>query len=30
VLEILEKIVGDKGGLGLYPGGMTVHVDTRG
>lgn len=30
VLEILEEIVGDKGGLGLYPGGMTVHVDTRG
>ena len=30
VLEILEEIVGDDGGLGLYPGTMTVHVDSRG
>lgn len=30
VLEILEEIVGNKGGLGLYPGTLTVHVDTRG
>lgn len=30
VLDLLEEIVGNKGGLGLYPGGMTVHVDSRG
>ena len=30
VLEILEKIVDDDGGLGLYPGTMSVHVDSRG
>jgi uncharacterized protein YcbK (DUF882 family) len=29
-LEILEKIVGDKGGMGLYPGTMTIHIDCRG
>jgi len=30
VLKILEEIVGNDGGLGLYPGTMTVHVDSRG
>jgi len=30
VLEILEKIVDDDGGLGLYPGTMSVHLDSRG
>lgn len=30
VLEILEDIVGNKGGLGLYPGTMSVHLDCRG
>ena len=31
VLEILDKIViGDEGGLGLYPGSLTVHLDVRG
>lgn len=30
VLDMLEKIVGNKGGLGLYPRTMTVHLDTRG
>lgn len=29
-LEILETLVGDKGGMGLYPGTMTIHIDTRG
>ena len=29
-LEILEDIVGDKGGMGLYPGTMTIHIDCRG
>lgn len=30
VLEIMEKIVGNKGGLGKYPGSMAVHFDCRG
>lgn len=30
VLEIMEEIVGDKGGLGRYPGTRTVHFDSRG
>lgn len=30
VLEIMEKIVGNEGGLGKYPGTMTVHFDCRG
>lgn len=30
VLDILENIVGNKGGLGLYPRTLTVHLDTRG
>jgi len=29
-LELLEDIVGDKGGMGLYPGTMTIHIDCRG
>lgn len=29
-LEILEDIVGNDGGMGLYPGTMTIHIDTRG
>ncbi|MEO9531257.1 MAG: D-Ala-D-Ala carboxypeptidase family metallohydrolase [Crocinitomicaceae bacterium] len=29
-LEILEGIVGSKGGMGLYPGTMTIHIDCRG
>ncbi|MFT4600557.1 MAG: hypothetical protein ACI857_000732 [Arenicella sp.] len=29
-LEILEEIVGNKGGMGLYPGTMTIHIDCRG
>ena len=29
-LEILEGIVGNKGGMGLYPGTMTIHIDCRG
>lgn len=29
-LEILEDLVGKKGGMGLYPGTMTIHIDTRG
>lgn len=29
-LKILEEIVGNEGGMGLYPGTMTVHIDTRG
>lgn len=30
VLKIMEKIVGDSGGLGRYPGTQTVHFDSRG
>lgn len=30
VLEIVEEVVGDKGGVGRYPGGQTVHFDSRG
>lgn len=30
VLDIMEEIVGSKGGLGRYPGSMTVHFDSRG
>lgn len=30
VLELLEDIVDDDGGLGLYPGTMSVHLDSRG
>lgn len=30
VLEFAEKIVGNKGGIGMYPGTMTVHMDSRG
>lgn len=30
VLNILEGIVGNEGGMGLYPGTMTIHFDTRG
>ncbi|MFT5819363.1 MAG: hypothetical protein ACI8ZM_000586 [Crocinitomix sp.] len=30
VLDIMEEIVGNKGGLGRYPGSMTVHFDCRG
>lgn len=29
-LEILEAIVGNNGGMGLYPGTMTIHIDSRG
>lgn len=29
-LEILEDLVGDRGGVGLYPGTSTIHIDTRG
>lgn len=29
-LKILENIVGDKGGMGLYPETMVIHIDTRG
>lgn len=29
-LEILEDIVNDKGGMGLYPGTQTIHIDCRG
>ena len=29
-LEILEGIVGNKGGMGLYPGTQTIHIDSRG
>lgn len=29
-LELLEELVGNKGGMGLYPGTMTIHIDTRG
>ncbi|MDG1914751.1 MAG: D-Ala-D-Ala carboxypeptidase family metallohydrolase [Crocinitomix sp.] len=30
VLDIMEEIVGNNGGLGRYPGSMTVHFDFRG
>lgn len=30
VLDIMEEIVGNNGGLGRYPGSMTVHFDCRG
>ena len=31
VLDILErKIIGDRGGIGLYPGSMSLHYDVRG
>jgi len=30
VLQILEKIVGNKGGLGMYPQTMCLHFDSRG
>lgn len=30
VLEILERQIGDKGGIGRYPGTQTVHFDVRG
>ncbi|MDA9773726.1 D-Ala-D-Ala carboxypeptidase family metallohydrolase [Saprospiraceae bacterium] len=31
VLDILErKIIGDRGGIGLYPGTMSLHYDVRG
>lgn len=30
LLDILEKIVGNKGGLGKYPGTMCLHFDSRG
>ncbi|MBI3136235.1 MAG: hypothetical protein HYZ14_16290 [Bacteroidetes bacterium] len=29
-LEILDELVGDKGGMGLYTGTMVIHIDTRG
>ena len=29
-LDILEGIVGNKGGMGLYPGTKTIHIDSRG
>lgn len=30
ILAIAEKVVGDKGGVGLYPGTMSIHIDVRG
>lgn len=30
VLKLAEKIIGDKGGVGLYPGTRAVHIDVRG
>lgn len=30
MIDILEKIVGNKGGLGLYPHSMCLHFDSRG
>jgi hypothetical protein len=30
VLELCELIIGDKGGIGLYPKTQAVHIDTRG
>lgn len=30
VLEICEVIIGNQGGIGLYPGTPSVHIDTRG
>ena len=29
-LKVLEDLVGDRGGVGLYPGTSTIHIDTRG
>ena len=29
-LEILENLIGNKGGMGVYPGTRTIHIDTRG
>lgn len=29
-LEILEELVGNRGGMGLYPNTMTIHIDSRG
>lgn len=29
-LEILEELVGERGGIGRYPGSMTIHIDSRG
>lgn len=29
-LEIAERVVGSKGGVGRYPGTMTIHIDSRG
>lgn len=30
VYDLLQKIVGNDGGLGLYPGGLNLHFDCRG
>jgi len=30
VLKLAEKIIGNKGGVGLYPGTRSVHIDVRG
>ena len=30
VLDLLEQIIGDHGGIGRYPGSMNLHFDTRG
>jgi hypothetical protein len=30
VLELCELIIGDKGGIGLYPKTQAIHIDTRG
>jgi len=31
ILDILEnKVIGDQGGIGRYPGTMSVHFDVRG
>jgi Peptidase M15 len=29
-LEILEPMIGSRGGIGRYPGTMTIHIDSRG
>jgi uncharacterized protein YcbK (DUF882 family) len=30
VLELCETIIGNRGGIGLYPKTQAVHIDTRG
>lgn len=30
LLELLEKIIGNSGGIGRYPGTTTIHIDVRG